>query len=128
MKVGIILVLYLILDQHFTFRYVAKSALVVSNMVLYGSYAAIILGNDSSWVPDTVIILVVPSRKKMHVLIASILSIVGLSNAYCVLIVVPALSFPNMPFNWGSYTPTWVEWSILSCVVSLGVNPLRGID
>ncbi|TFH16971.1 hypothetical protein E4H04_05770 [Candidatus Bathyarchaeota archaeon] len=121
LKVGIILVLYLIFNQHFTFQYVAKSAtLIVSNLVLYGSYAPLFWGMIVAGFLIPVIILIVPSRKKMHVLIASILSIVGLW-VNCVLIVVPALSFPNMPFNWGSYTPTWVEWSILSCVVSLGV-------
>jgi Ni/Fe-hydrogenase subunit HybB-like protein len=31
-----------------------------------------------------------------------------------VLIVVPPLSMPRLPFNWGSYAPTWVELSIIA--------------
>lgn len=30
-----------------------------------------------------------------------------------VLIVVPPLSRPNLPFTWGTYIPTWEEWSLV---------------
>jgi len=26
---------------------------------------------------------------------------------------VPSLSRPRLPYQWGVYSPTWVEWSIL---------------
>jgi molybdopterin-containing oxidoreductase family membrane subunit len=28
------------------------------------------------------------------------------------LIVVPSMATPQVPFDWGVYQPTWVEWSI----------------
>jgi len=45
LRVGIIIVLYFIFNQHSTIQYVGKSAtLVVSNMLLFGSYAPIFWG------------------------------------------------------------------------------------
>jgi len=121
LMVGIILVLYFIFNQHFTIQYVGKSAtLVVSNMLLFGSYAPLfwVMIIEGFFIP--VLLLILPNRNKVGVLIASVLSILGLW-VNCVLVVVPALTFPNMPFNWGSYIPSWVEWSVLAGILALGV-------
>lgn len=121
LRVGIILVLYFIFNQHFTIQYVGKSAtLVVSNMLLFGSYAPLFWGMIIEGFVVPVLLLSLPNRNKVGVLIASVLSILGLW-VNCVLIVVPALIFPNMPFNWGSYIPSWVEWSVLAGILALGV-------
>ncbi|GBC68603.1 Menaquinone reductase, integral membrane subunit [archaeon HR01] len=34
-------------------------------------------------------------------------------------IVVPTLSVPQLPYPWGTYTPTWVEWSIMAGAFAL---------
>lgn len=121
LKVGIPLILYFIFNQHFTIQYVSKTAtLVVSNLLLFGSYAPLFWGMIIVGFLIPELILLIPNRKKIGVLIASVFSILGLW-VNCVLIVVPALTFPNIPFNWGSYTPTWVEWSVLSGILALGV-------
>lgn len=121
LKVGIPLVLYFIFNQHFTAQYVGKSVtLVASNMLLYGSYAPIFWGMIVVGFLLPEFILFIPYTKKGDVLIASVLSTLGLW-VNCVLIVVPALTFPNIPFNWGSYTPSWVEWSVLAGIMALGV-------
>jgi Ni/Fe-hydrogenase subunit HybB-like protein len=121
LRVGIILVLYFIFNQHFTIQYVGKSAtLVVSNMLLFGSYAPLFWGMIIEGFVVPILLLILPNRNKVGVLIASVLSILGLW-VNCVLVVVPALTFPNMPFNWGSYIPSWVEWSVLAGILALGV-------
>jgi Ni/Fe-hydrogenase subunit HybB-like protein len=121
LRVGIIIVLYFIFNQHSTIQYVGKSAtLVVSNMLLFGSYAPLFWGMIIEGFFLPVLLLILPNRNKVGVLIASVLSILGLW-VNCVLIVVPALIFPNMPFNWGSYIPSWVEWSVLAGILALGV-------
>jgi molybdopterin-containing oxidoreductase family membrane subunit len=121
LRVGIIFVLYFIYNQHFTIQYVGKSAtLVVSDMLLFGSYAPYFWGMIIAGFVVPVLLLFLPDRNKVGVLIASVLSILGLW-VNCVLIVVPALIFPNMPFNWGSYIPSWVEWSVLAGILALGV-------
>ena len=121
LRMGIILVLYFIFNQHFTIQYVGKSAtLVVSNMLLFGSYAPLFWGMIIEGFVIPVLLLSLPNRNKVGVLIASVLSILGLW-VNCILIVVPALTFPNMPFDWGSYIPSWVEWSVLAGILALGV-------
>ncbi len=34
------------------------------------------------------------------------------------LIVIPAMATPQMPIAWGTYTPTWVEWSITAGAIA----------
>ncbi len=39
-----------------------------------------------------------------------------------VLIIIPTLTRPRMPIGWGSYMPTWVEWSVmLACLAAIGL-------
>ena len=38
-----------------------------------------------------------------------------------VLILVPPLSYPRLPFNWGSYFPSWVEMTIIMGSLALAV-------
>jgi Ni/Fe-hydrogenase subunit HybB-like protein len=37
-----------------------------------------------------------------------------------IIIVVPALVFPNIPYETGVYIPTWVEWALVAGVFGLG--------
>lgn len=122
LKVGIPLVLYFIFNQHFTFQYVGKlSTLVVSNMLLLQGRHALLFWEMiivGFILPE--ILLFTPNIKKDRLFLASLMTTLGLW-VNCILIVVPALSFPNLPFNWGTYSPTWVEWSIIAGVTALGV-------
>jgi Ni/Fe-hydrogenase subunit HybB-like protein len=38
-----------------------------------------------------------------------------------VLILVPPLSYPRLPFNWGSYFPSWVELTLIVASLALAV-------
>ncbi len=38
-----------------------------------------------------------------------------------VLILVPPLSYPRLPFNWGSYFPSWVEMTIIAGSLALAI-------
>ena len=122
MQVGIVLVLYFIFNQHFTFQYVGKTAtLVVSNLLLGGGPYSLLFW-EMIWVGFILplVLLFTPDIEKEMVFLASIFAVLGLW-VNCILIVVPALSFPNLPFNWGSYAPTWVEYSIIAGIFGLGV-------
>ena len=122
MQVGIVLILYFIFNQHFTFQYVGKTAtLAVSDMLLGGGHYSLIFW-EMIWVGFLLplILLFTPDIEKELVFLSSIFAVLGLW-VNCILTVVPALTFPNLPFNWGSYTPTWVEWSIIAGILGLGV-------
>lgn len=121
LRVGIPLVLYFIFNQQFTIQYANLAApLAVSNLLLYGSYAPLFWGMIIGGFIIPEIILLLPSTKKTGVLVASVLSVLGLwvNN---VLIIVPALTFANIPFDWGSYVPTWIEWSVQVGILAAGV-------
>jgi molybdopterin-containing oxidoreductase family membrane subunit len=121
LRVGIPLVLYFIFNQQFTIQYANLSAtLLASNLLLYGSYAPLFWGMIIGGFIIPELILLIPSTKTTGVLIASVLSVVGLW-VNTVLVIVPALTFPNIPFDWGSYVPTWIEWSVLAGILALGV-------
>lgn len=122
MQVGLVLVLYFIFNQHFTWQYVGKPALVAVSDLLLGGGIYSLLFWEMIWVGFIlpIILLFTPDIEKEMVFLASIFAVLGLW-VNCILTVVPALSFPNLPFNWSSYAPTWVEWSIISGIFGLGV-------
>ncbi len=122
LKVGIPFYAYFTFNEHFTIQYVREHAeLVVSDAVLFGQFAPlfwamIIFG---FLIPE--IILVLPqTRNTTGVFIASVL----VTIAFWVkrfIIVIPAMMFPNLPYDYGSYTISWVEWSVTAGIVALGV-------
>jgi len=122
MQVGIVLILYFIFNQHFTFQYVGKPAFVAVSDLLLGGGAYSLLFWEMIWVGFILplVLLFMPDIEKEMVFLASIFAVLGLW-VNCILTVVPALTFPNLPFIWGNYAPTWVEWSIIAGIFGLGV-------
>jgi molybdopterin-containing oxidoreductase family membrane subunit len=59
-----------------------------------------------------IVLLAVPrTRTPRWVVTAAVLVTVGMWLKRFV-IVIPSMALPLMPYEWGSYRPTWVEWSI----------------
>ena len=54
-----------------------------------------------------------PSRTIPGIVTAAVLVNIGMWLKRFV-IVIPSLGLPLMPYEWGVYRPTWVEWSILA--------------
>ena len=120
MLVLIPIYVYFTFLEQFTSQYVqATHELVISDYLLMGPYAAIfwsmiLLGFI---VPFT--LLIVSKRSVTGVFTASVLVTFGLWVKR-VIIVVPTLIHPNLPFDIGNYAPTWVEWSIIAGIFALG--------
>ncbi len=122
LKIIIPFYIYLTFVEQFTIQYTGLNAeLAVSNSLLEGPYAALfwamIVGGFV--VPELMLLMKRTSTIK-GILAASILVTVGLWVKR-VIIVVPVLLYPNMPFDFGQYFPTWVEGSIIVGIFSLGI-------
>jgi molybdopterin-containing oxidoreductase family membrane subunit len=122
LKIGIPFYLYFTFNEQFTIQYVRGHAeLIVSDFLLFGQYAPIFWGMIIFGLLLPEIILVFPKTRNLTgVFIASILVTLALWVKRFI-IVVPAMMFPNLPYDYGSYTITWVEWSIIAGIVAFGV-------
>lgn len=122
LKVGIPFYAYFTFNEQFTIQYVREHAeLVVSDTILTGQYASLFWGMVifGFLVPE--IILVLPrTRNLTGVFIASTLVTMALWVKRFI-IVVPAMMYPNLPYDYGIYAITWVEWSVTAGIVALGV-------
>jgi molybdopterin-containing oxidoreductase family membrane subunit len=59
-----------------------------------------------------IVLLAVPrTRTPRWIITAAVLVNIGMWLKRFV-IIIPSMSLPLMPYEWGSYRPTWVEWSI----------------
>ncbi len=104
--------------EQFTSQYVgATLELAVSDYLLKGPYAAVFW---SMMILSFVFpfLLLVFRKTVRGTFIAAILVTLGLWVKR-VIIVVPTLVHPNLPFELGSYSPTWVEWSVLAGIFAL---------
>ena len=122
LKIGIPFYAYFTFNEQFTIQYVREHAeLVVSDTILVGQYASLfwVMVIFGFLIPE--IILVLPKTRNLTgVFIASILVTMALWVKRFI-IVVPAMMFPNLPYDYGSYAITWVEWSVTAGIVALGV-------
>ncbi len=113
--------LYFTFLEQFTSQYVrAATELAISDYLLSGPYALlfwsmILLG----FVVPFIVLIASRKRSINGILLASILVTTGLWIKR-VIIVVPTLVHPNLPFETSSYNPTWVEWSVLAGILALG--------
>jgi molybdopterin-containing oxidoreductase family membrane subunit len=120
-KVMLILIpvyVYFTFLEQFTSQYVgATLELAVSDYLLKGPYAMVFW---SMLILSFVFpfILLIVRRTVKGTFIAAILVTIGLWVKR-VIIVVPTLVHPNLPFEIGSYSPTWVEWSVLTGIFAL---------
>ena len=80
--------------------------------LFFGRYSAIVWLGFIGGQLLPVVLAALPWTRKIHILfVASILVNVGMWLKRFI-IVVPSLSVPLLPYEWGVYTPTWVEFAI----------------
>jgi len=118
--------LYLVLAEQLTMRYAAPlSELLISEKLFQGEFAAIfwpmlILG---FFIPPMMLV-VQTIRHKWFSLTRTVLAAAIILIAFWIkrfLIVVPSLLRPLLPFPEGSYSPSWVEWSVIAGVFAISV-------
>ncbi len=117
---------YLILAEQLTMRYAAPLAeFLISVKVLEGEYAIIfwpmlVLG---FLIPSMLLIVQGVYSKwfsvTLTVIAAGLIMISFWAKRF--LIVVPSLLRPLLPFPEGSYSPSWVEWSVIIGVLAFAV-------
>ena len=118
--------LYLVLAEQLTMRYAAPvSESLISEMLLQGEFAPffwpmLILG---FFVPGTMLIAQAIHAKWFSItrtfLAAFVIVVAFWIKRF--LIVVPSLLRPLLPFPGGSYSPSWVEWSIVAGIFAIAV-------
>lgn len=104
--------------EHFTSQYVqATPELTISDYLLTGPYASVFW---SMMILSFVFpfLLLVFRRTVRGVFVASLLVTLGIW-VNRVILVVPTLVHSNLPFELGSYSPTWVEWSVIAGILAL---------
>ena len=120
-KVMLILIpvyVYFTFLEQFTSQYVgATLELAVSDYLLSGPYAMVFWSMLILSFAFPFVLLIVRKTVK-GVFVAALLVTLGLWVKR-VIIVVPTLVHPNLPFELGSYSPTWVEWSVLAGIFAL---------
>lgn len=120
-KVMLVLIpvyVYFTFLEQFTSQYVgATLELAISDYLLKGPYAVVFW---SMMILSFVFpfLLLVFRKTVRGTFIAALLVTLGLWIKR-VIIVVPTLVHPNLPFELGSYSPTWVEWSVLAGIFAL---------
>ncbi len=116
--------LYLVLAEQLTMRYAAPLAeLLISEKLFQGEFAPIfwpmlVLG---FFVPP-VMLVVQAIRPTWFSVNRTVLAAAVILAAFWVkrfLIVVPSLLRPLLPFPEGSYSPSWVEWSMMAGVFAI---------
>lgn len=121
---------YLLLVLLFTYLYLAFTEYLTVGYKLEGGekqlLELVMLGKNAPWfwlflISGLVIpaFLIIFSRRKTIPLVvtAAVLIVIGMWLKRFV-IVVPTLQVPLMPFEFGTYTPTWVEISIASATLA----------
>lgn len=118
--------IWFILHEHLTIRFAGPIAeFRISEALLSGRFAPIFWPMLLVGLLAPMVYLFVqavrPKAFRMGaVLLAAVLVIVALWVKRF-LIVVPSLLYPRLPYVVGSYTPTWVEWSVVVGTIALAV-------
>jgi len=118
--------LYLTLAEQLTFRYAGPQAeTTISDMLLGGQLAPIYL-------PTLLVGFLIPAlwlliqalRPRMFSITATIIASMTILIGFWVkrfLIVVPSFLRPYLPFPTGTYSPSWVEWSLMIGVFAIAI-------
>ncbi len=114
-----LVLIYFTLSEYLTAAYGSESAdSDWLSSLAFGPYAYLFWGMVVSGFLAPVFILGVTRVRNVAALVAAaILVDVGMWFERF-LIVVPAMATPQMPVAWGTYTPTWVEWSITAGAIA----------
>ncbi len=108
-----LVLIYFTLSEYLTAAYGSESAdsAWISSLA-FGPYSflfwAMVAGG---FLAPVVILALTRARNVAWLVVAAVMIDVGMWFERF-LIVVPAMATPQMPVAWGTYTPTWVEWSI----------------
>ncbi|MFQ5838933.1 MAG: NrfD/PsrC family molybdoenzyme membrane anchor subunit [Thermoplasmata archaeon] len=108
-----IALLYFTLSEYLTVAYGAESQDVLwLRALMQGPYALLfwtmIIGG---FILPAALLILPPTRTIPGIVTASVLIVVAMWIER-VLIVVPTMATPQLPFSWATYQPTWIEWSI----------------
>ncbi|OGO40282.1 MAG: hypothetical protein A2147_00610 [Chloroflexi bacterium RBG_16_57_8] len=115
---------YMIFAEQLTMRFAPPlSEFLVSEMLFHGEFAPVfwpmlVLG----FLGPAITLLAQALRPKWFSLRRTVIAAGTIVVAFWVkrfLIVVPSLLRPLLPFPQGSYTPSWVEWSIIAGILAL---------
>ncbi len=118
--------IYLVLAEQLTMRYAAPLAeFLISEKLMTGEFALIfwpmlILG---FFVPS-VMLVAQAIRPSLFSVTRTLLAAAAIAIAFWVkrfLIVVPSLLRPLLPFPEGSYSPSWVEWSVIAGTFAMAI-------
>ncbi len=111
--------LWFMLHEQLTMRFAGPTAeLSISNALITGRFAPIFwtMVVVGFLIPLAYLFIQAASAKAFRlggIVTASILIVIALWVKR-ILIVVPSLLYPRLPYPPGSYSPTWVEWSIVA--------------
>jgi Ni/Fe-hydrogenase subunit HybB-like protein len=117
---------YMIFAEQLTMQFSAPvSELLVSDSITTGPFASVfwpmlVLG----FIGPALTLVAQAVRPKWFSLSRTVFASGAIVIAFWIkrfLIVVPSLLRPLLPFADGSYAPSWVEWSIIAGILSLGV-------
>lgn len=115
LRVVVIIYLYFMISEQVTIMYAGPEAeLAVSWAILYGEFALLYWGVVILGLVVPFFLMVIPKTRGIRgTVVASLLITIGLwVKRY--LIIVPPLTRPRLPYSWGVYFPTWVEWSMFT--------------
>ncbi len=114
-----LVLVYFTLSEYLTAAYGSESAdSAWLSSLAFGPYAYLFWGMVAGGMVAPVAILAVTRAKRMGWLVAAAVMIDAGMWFERFLIVVPAMATPQMPVAWGTYTPTWVEWSITAGAIA----------
>ncbi|HYM39990.1 MAG TPA: NrfD/PsrC family molybdoenzyme membrane anchor subunit [Thermoplasmata archaeon] len=114
-----LILVYFTLSEYLTAAYGSESADTAwLNALAFGPYAYLFWGMVVGGLLAPVFILALTRVKSVAWLVVAAVCVnVGMWFER-LLIVVPAMATPQMPVNWASYSPTWVEWSITAGAIA----------
>ena len=114
-----LILIYFTLSEYLTAAYGSETADTEwLNALAFGPYAYMFWGMVVGGFLLPVVILAATRVKSVAWLVVAAVCVnVGMWFER-LLIVVPAMATPQMPVAWGTYTPTWVEWSITAGAIA----------
>ncbi len=114
-----LVLIYFTLSEYLTAAYGSESAdSAWLSSLAFGPYAFLFWGMVAGGFLAPVLILALTRvRSVAWLVVAAVCVNVGMWFER-LLIVVPAMATPQMPVAWGTYTPTWVEWSITAGAIA----------
>ena len=114
-----LILIYFTLSEYLTAAYGSETADTEwLGALAFGPYAYLFWGMVAGGFLAPVFILALTRvRSVAWLVVASVCVNVGMWFER-LLIVVPAMATPQMPVDWASYSPTWVEWSITGGAVA----------